>query len=183
MRPNELAQKTIQEREHAWNKSLKKAGSTALSIGASIAGAGIASKVLPFLSEFISPELALKGISKVSPKLGDFLQRGMSQGLALNDGLQYLKSQIGGTGLYAGGKSEEEEQVQNIAPRGTPQFQGTHGQAPGSIRELIGSGQAMKAGQYQPQPQQPQPQQSQGAPGPGQQALMQVLQQINEKLG
>ena len=176
LRPDEQASKSQIERSHSWNKAAKKAGSTALNIGATIAGAGIAQKILPFLNEFISPELALKGISKVSPKLGDILNRGMSRGLNLKDGLAYLKEQFEGKGQYAGGEPEEEEE-EIEQPQKAMKPEPTNHKVPyeGSIKQLLAIGN---------QPQQPQQaQQAQQPIGPGQQALMQVLQQINAKLG
>ncbi len=107
MRPDELTGKTIQEREHAWNKTIKKTGSNALKLATTLGGVGISARIIPFLSEFISPQIALQGISKVSPKIGDFLNKGMSQGLSLSGGLQYLKSQLGGEGQYGGSEQEE----------------------------------------------------------------------------
>jgi hypothetical protein len=112
MRPDEKTAQTMQNREHEWNKTIKKTGSNALKLGASLIGGGIAARILPFLSEFISPEIALKGITKVNPKIGDFLNRGMNQGLSLTEGLKYLKRQLSGEGEYAGGQEEEIEQPQ-----------------------------------------------------------------------
>ena len=118
MRPDEKTGQTIQNREHAWNKTVKKVGSNALKLGSTLAGVGIAPRLLPFLSEFIAPEIALKGITKISPKLGEFLNKGMNQGMALSEGLQYLKSQLSGEGQYAG---DNEEQQDQLSPTEQPQ--------------------------------------------------------------
>lgn len=69
---------------------------SALGLGASaLAGAsGLSSKVLPFLSEHIPVDLAMKGINKIAPKLGEFLKSGLSQGLSVESGLDYLKEQF-----------------------------------------------------------------------------------------
>ena len=69
---------------------------SALGLGAgALAGAsGLASKVLPFLSEYIPTDLAMKGINKIAPKLGEFLKSGLSQGLSVESGLDYLKEQF-----------------------------------------------------------------------------------------
>jgi len=54
-------------------------------------------KILPFLDDYIPDDLALKGISKVSPKIGSFLKRGLTKGLPLAGGLQFLRSQFSGS--------------------------------------------------------------------------------------
>jgi len=69
--------------------ALTAAGTTALS-----GGAALSAKIAPFLSEYITPELALKGISKVSPKFGDALKRGMEGGLSLESGLDFIKQSM-----------------------------------------------------------------------------------------
>jgi hypothetical protein len=94
LRPDERSSQSRIEKSHELNKSIKKTGSTVLSLAAGVTGAGIASKILPFLSEYISADTALKGISQLSPKLGDFLNRGMAQGLSLKDGLEFIKEKI-----------------------------------------------------------------------------------------
>lgn len=63
-----------------------------------IAGAGLAktaiSKVMPFINQYIPKELALKGINKVMPSMGKFLQAGIKNGLSLESGLNYLKDEF-----------------------------------------------------------------------------------------
>jgi len=54
-------------------------------------------KLIPFLDEYIPEDLALKGIAKVSPKIGSFLKKGLSKGLPLAGGLQFLRSQFSGS--------------------------------------------------------------------------------------
>lgn len=98
LRPDEL--KTESEIEKAKKRTnmvkegLANTASLAaggLGLAAASAGSKMASKVLPFLNKYIPEELAMKGISKVSPKFGEFLKSGMSQGLTLSSGLEFLK--------------------------------------------------------------------------------------------
>lgn len=94
LRPDERASQAQIEREHGFNKAIKRTGQTALSLAAGVTGAGLASKLLPFLGGVIPIDLAIKGISKISPKLGDFLNQGMKQGLDVKEGLQFIKNKI-----------------------------------------------------------------------------------------
>jgi hypothetical protein len=83
LRPDEIAAESEIERSRKMDKTLKK--------GAKIA---LASSVAPFLSSYIPTDLAVKGISKLSTKLGDFLKAGISAGLDPKEGLNYIKNQI-----------------------------------------------------------------------------------------
>jgi hypothetical protein len=60
-----------------------------------VGGAALAGKVIPFLSEYIPANLAIKGISKVAPKIGEFLSKGQSYGLTAESGLDYLRGEVG----------------------------------------------------------------------------------------
>jgi hypothetical protein len=75
-----------QKRDSNLKSGLKTAGSLAL--GASTA------KILPFLNEHLPIDLAKKGISKIFPQVGKFLDKGVKEGLSLKAGLDYLKEQI-----------------------------------------------------------------------------------------
>lgn len=93
LRPDERAALAQIERSKSFDTSVKSglkkaAGLGTLALGA---GTGLASKILPFLSEFIPPDLAIKGINKLSPKVGSFLKKGMSQGLDIKEGFNFLK--------------------------------------------------------------------------------------------
>lgn len=141
LRPDELAINSQVESNQRFNEKAKGLGKAALSASSGLAGGGLAAKVAPFLSEFIPQELALKGINKVAPQIGQFLNRGVEQGLDLNEGFNYLKENLF--------KSEEAQQTKddrNIIEKYSPNlFQ--------YIKELIGNGSspaeaAMKATKF-----------------------------------
>lgn len=101
MRPSQQATEGIiqgiEESDERIKKGVKTAGKlavTAMGAGTAMAGANLASKIAPFLSEYITPELALKGISKINPKFGEVLKKGMKDGLSLKSGLDFLKDNI-----------------------------------------------------------------------------------------
>lgn len=98
LRPDERAAQAEIERANSRNQTIKKGAkgiATAVGIGASLTGVGAATKILPFLNEYVPADLALKGISKLSPKVGQFLKNGMESGLDLKSGLDYLKENLG----------------------------------------------------------------------------------------
>jgi hypothetical protein len=87
MRPDEQANQAEIERDERFRSNLKRGVGAA----ASIAGGAAASRIMPFLSEYVPVDLALKGLSKVSPHIADFLKRGQSAGLDIKEGMNYVK--------------------------------------------------------------------------------------------
>jgi|SRR5271166_2679934 len=61
-------------------------------VAGAAAGTALASKVLPWLSEYIPTDLAMKGLNKISPKLGEILRKGQEAGLDLKEGFDFIKS-------------------------------------------------------------------------------------------
>jgi hypothetical protein len=96
LRPDEEAAQANMQRERRFSENINKGVSSAVSLGGAALGASTFSKVLPFLSEHIPLDMAIKGISKVSPKVGDFLRRGQESGLDLKEGLEFIKEKISG---------------------------------------------------------------------------------------
>lgn len=87
-RPDERVLEEQQKKYGAIESGLKKGVKFA---SAAAIGAGI----LPFLSEHIPLDLAMKGINKLSPVLGKFLKDGQSIGLDVKEGLNLIKDKIG----------------------------------------------------------------------------------------
>lgn len=94
MRADEIANEEEIRRSQGRDKFIKKGASLAIGAGTAALGAGIASKISPFLSEYIPLDIAMKGISKVSPKVGDFLKKGQSLGLDMKEGFDFIKENL-----------------------------------------------------------------------------------------
>lgn len=110
LRPDEEANQSYIDRDRN-NRS--SAGSIVKAAGSLAVGAG-AARVLPFLNEYIPADLAMKGLSKVSPKIADFLKRGQSFGLDLKQGMDYVKDQIS--------PKEEAKEERNIIQQYSPEL-------------------------------------------------------------
>lgn len=67
---------------------------TVAGIGASVAGGKAISKILPFLSNLIPQDLAIKGLSKVDPRMGRFINKAMGSGQTAEDVLSYIKNKL-----------------------------------------------------------------------------------------
>lgn len=94
LRPDERANQSQIERAGKFDKRLKSGLKTAGKIVTGGAAIGLAGKIAPFLSQYIPTDLAIKGISKVSPKMGDILQKGVASGLSAKEGLQFIKNKF-----------------------------------------------------------------------------------------
>lgn len=219
------------------NKSvsaIKNVGKTAVGTALGVAGASALPKVIekisPFLSEYIPTDLAIKGISKVSPEIGSFLQRGQKAGLDIKEGIDFLTGKI--EEVKQTQTKDDRNVIEKYSPelfqwikdkvgKGTPVLQaaalarlpttgqnfdkvikkmeadnkadwssivesvfGTEQQPQSqkktqTIKDMLADTSGMQQGTQQPMQGMQQP----GQPGPGQQALMAILQQINQKLG
>lgn len=171
LRPDERLSEYEIEKAKNRDKLLKSGAKTLGGLAIGGAGLAISSRILPFLNDYIPVDLAVKGISKISPKIGNYLKRGMESGLAIKDGLDFLKKQLSP-------KEENEDDLE--------QAEGITPQPPEDIKK--------KAVEKFKQPgvmdqekqrfeQQYGQQQQQQQTGQGQQALMAILQKINQKLG
>lgn len=212
LRPDEEANQEEIERDRSFRKNLSGAASAATGFGIGASGA-LTSRIMPFLSQYIPVDLAMKGLNKVSPKLADFLKKGKAAGLDVEEGLQFIKDKLNPkTQEEPEGAKESLKENRNIIEKYSPELhqfisdqikmgrsaieagalasleqKGGKGfknvidkivkdhKTPWSaiLESVYGSEQAAKSN----------PQQQQPNPGPGQQALMDILQKINQRLG
>ena len=118
LRSSEIASESEIRRAKERDESLKGGFKTAAKVGGAISGAGLSARILPFLSEYITPDLAIKGISKISPDLGKFLKKGMEKGLNVKDGLNYIKENL----MQSETKKEPPKQSLNIIEQESPEL-------------------------------------------------------------
>lgn len=211
LRSDEVANQAEVERDQKFRGNVGKGFSAVASLGTAAAGGALASKVMPFLNQYIPAGLAMKGINKVSPQLGAFLQKGHEMGLDVEEGLDFIKGKLGGE------RKEPAKQDRNIIQQESPELHTfidqeiRKGRKPieagalaqndkrfsdvikklmkahktpwsSIIQSIYGTGDMAQSGQQRQAEQPAQPTQgSQG--GPGQQALMGILAKINQKLG
>jgi len=76
----------------------KRFAKTAVGVGASVAGpssfASILSRAAPFLSQYIPEDLAIKGLSKISPKFGKFVNDAINGGYDFNQVKDFIGQQV-----------------------------------------------------------------------------------------
>lgn len=98
LRPDEKAAQAEIERAQKLKSQIGGGVRTALTLGTGVGTAAIGSKlssrILPLLSEHIPVDLAIKGISKISPKIGEFLKNGKEMGLDVKEGMNFIKEKM-----------------------------------------------------------------------------------------
>jgi hypothetical protein len=94
LRPDENAAQSEIERAGKRNEMFKNVLKKGTMLGLGGASAALATKITPFLSDLIPTDLAVKGISKISPKFGEFLKKGISMGLDPKEGINYIKDNL-----------------------------------------------------------------------------------------
>lgn len=90
-------------------------------VGAGLAAAGtygvvnpLSARIMPFLNQYIPANLAMKGIEKVSPRLGAFLKKGQEMGLNVEEGLDFIKEKFG--------QQEAAKENRNIIEQESPEL-------------------------------------------------------------
>jgi len=213
LRPDEEAMYSEIGRTQDFDRRLKSGAKNALSAATAATGAAaLSSRISPFLSQYITPDLAIKGISKISPKMGEFLQKGMSMGLPIQEGLDYIRDNLNPAKEDIENKQPNQElnELGQFSPE-LQQFieqQIQAGKSPDHAAALAGSEKGLheivkgiekkinmpftkfvrelyegKAVQQQSQEAQGQPQQQPQQQGQGAQALMSILQKIQQSRG
>jgi hypothetical protein len=206
LRSDERAAQAEIERSEKLKKNIQTGVKTAASLGISAIGGGLTARLLPLLSEYIPTELAVKGISKISPQLGSMLNAGMASGLDIKEGLNFLKDKIS--------SSQTQPNQRSIIEQYSPElFQFLRGEIEKGRKPLEAGALAETSGKFknaiekmvkdhkvpfssilqtvfggkeniaQKQPEAPQAAQAQQQPGQGQQALMAILQKIQASKG
>lgn len=114
-RPDEKTRDKEIERAESFKRGFGNVGRTAIGLGTAAIGAGLSSKIAPFLNKYIPTNLALQGIKKLSPKLGNFLDEGMKMGLDPESGLDFIKSKLES-------KNEPAKENRNVIEQYSPEL-------------------------------------------------------------
>lgn len=97
MQPYQEATKEIGRQGELPLKLAKRAasvGSAVAGTGAAYLAGGAINRVLPFLSRYVPEDLAIKGLSKVDPRFGKFIQTALSAGESFDQAKEFIGSKI-----------------------------------------------------------------------------------------
>lgn len=109
-------EKTAQEMKRQ-AEGPKRFAKTALGIGASVAASSFApilTRAAPFLSQYIPEDLAIKGLSKINPKFGKFIQDAFNGGYDFQEAKDFIGDQVN--------QSQSAKETQNIIQQYDPEL-------------------------------------------------------------
>ncbi len=114
MQPYQEASKEINRQQSAPANIAKKAGSAALG---AVGSAALIGRIAPFLSNYLPNDLAMKGLSKINPKMAGFISSSMAQGHSFEDIKEFLGSKLEGES-----KTGQSKQNGNIIQQYSPEL-------------------------------------------------------------
>lgn len=124
MQPYQEASEELRRQGQAPINALKKAASIGLSAGSVALGAGIGgislNRVLPFLSKYIPQDLAIKGLSKIDPRFGTFINKALSAGKSIDEVKSFIKEKA--VGNESQEKKENPKDQRNIIEQYSPEL-------------------------------------------------------------
>jgi hypothetical protein len=107
MEPYQEASQAMVRQANAPVKALKTGIGLAASYASYGAGANILSRILPFLNKYIAPSVAVKGISKIDPRIGKAVDQAFKVGYPSEEIGTFFKNKIDGE---EGGQEPQEMQ-------------------------------------------------------------------------
>lgn len=122
MQPYQEASQEIRRQGENPLKALKTLGSVAGTAATFGAGAAIAKRVLPFLSPYISEELAIKGLSKIDPRFGNFINIAKSNGKPFEEIKDFIKQKAMGEEEQEQPSKKAEVEDENIIQQYSPKL-------------------------------------------------------------
>lgn len=80
--PYQAATEEVRKQSQTPTNLLKTAGAIGTSL---VGGSAIASRILPLINKFVPADLMRKGLSKVDPRVGGFVETAINNGFSLDD--------------------------------------------------------------------------------------------------
>lgn len=201
MEPYQEASEKIKEKFEQPGRFIKKAGSLGLGLAAGTAVSPIVARMIPFLNDLIPADLAIKGLTKINPKFGEFIDKSLKNGFSFDEIKDFLGQQAEKVEKNQSKSVFDEllgdvdinqlpEPVQNqlgflktisdqLEKKGTHRESSTFKRLKKKIDEVLSGKIGELQGEAMAMPQQTAQQQ----PGQGQQALMAILQKIQASRG
>lgn len=96
MQPYQEASEEIRRQGQLPIKALKTAASIGTSVASAYAGGATLSRVLPFLSNYIPQNIATKGLEKIDPRFGKFINTALSAGKSFDEIKDFIKDKAQG---------------------------------------------------------------------------------------
>ncbi len=94
MQPYQEASRVRQEHEKSPFKAAGQAAGLAAGSLPYAAGGAIFQRALPFLSKYIPEDLAVKGLSKIDPRFGKFINKAMGDGKPFEEVKDFIQEKV-----------------------------------------------------------------------------------------
>jgi hypothetical protein len=114
MQPYQEATQEIRRQGEAPLKIAKNAAA----VGSAALAAGSVGRILPFLSKYVPEDLAIKGLNKIDPRFGSFIQKAMDAGESFSQVKEQIESKMEG----ASETEKAAKQDKNIIERESPEL-------------------------------------------------------------
>jgi hypothetical protein len=128
MQPYQEASQEIKRQGELPFTILKKAGNIATSAalgGAALSGgSSILKKALPFLNKYIPENLAIKGLSKINPAFGKFINKAKEGGKSFDEIKEFITEQLGEAKQETENENQPEKDNRNIIEQYSPELHG-----------------------------------------------------------
>lgn len=106
---------------------------SAKTVGSLAASATIAGKIVPFLSKYIPGELMRKGLSKIDPRIGKFVEGALSNGYGIDDIRNFMSEKF--TEKKPEVSQQKQEQQENPSIKQAKDFETNY---PDVVQALMG---------------------------------------------
>lgn len=97
MQPYQEATEEIRRQGELPLKTAKTLGSVGASAATAYLGGGAINRILPFLSKYIPEDLVKKGLSKIDPRYGKFIDKALSHGKSIEEIKDFIGEKIQGS--------------------------------------------------------------------------------------
>ena len=115
MQPYQQASKAVKKQGEL---PFKIAGLAATAATTAVAGGAVGARVLPFLSSLIPEDLMIKGLSKIDPRFGKFVNKALKNGGSIEEVRDFIKDKMSG----GEEKKKDASQTQNILEEHSPEL-------------------------------------------------------------
>lgn len=107
MQPYQEASEEMKRQGELPIKALQKAGGLGLTATSGIGAGLILNRVLPLLNSFVPRDIAIKGLTRIDPRFGTFIQKALNSGQSFDQVRDFIKSKT------EGGEIENKPKVQD----------------------------------------------------------------------
>ena len=116
MQPYQEAAEEVKRQGELPLKIAKSIGKGTASAAASYLGGGAINRVLPFLSKYIPENLVKKGLSKIDPRYGKFIDKALSGGKSIENVKDFIGEKIEESSESGQAPKENRNIIQQYSP-------------------------------------------------------------------